>query len=51
MYGNMLRLRRSIGVARGFPWEVLSDSPEFGGLSALRLTTEATKARLRSFNT
>ena len=46
-YGNMLR--RSIGVAQGFPWEVLSGSPEFDGLGALRLTTEATKARLRQF--
>ena len=46
-YGNMLR--RSIGVAQGFPWEVLSGSPEFDGLGALRLTTEVTKARLRQF--
>ena len=45
-YGNMLQ-RRSIGVARGFPWEVLSGSSEFDGLGALRLTTEVTKARLR----
>ena len=43
-YGNMIR--RSIGVAQGFPWEVLSGSPEFDGLGALRLTTEVTKARL-----
>ena len=42
-------LRRSIGVAQGFPWEVLSGSPEFDGLGALRLTTEVTKARLRQF--
>ena len=46
-YGSMLR--RSIGVAQGFPWEVLSGSPEFDGLGALRLTTEVTKARLRQF--
>ena len=46
-YGSMLR--RSIGVAQGFPWEVLSGSPEFDGLGALRLTTEMTKARLRQF--
>ena len=47
-YGNILR--RSIGVAQvGFPWEVLSGSPEFDGLGALRLTTEVTKARLRQF--
>ena len=46
-YGNMLR--RSMGVAQGFPWEVLSGSPEFDGLGALRLTTEVTKARLRQF--
>ena len=46
-YGNMLR--RSIGVAQGFPWEVLSGSPEFDGLGALRLTTEVTKTRLRQF--
>ena len=32
-YGNMLR--RSIGVAHGFPWEVLSGSPGFDGLGAL----------------
>ena len=38
-----------MGVAQGFPWEVLSGSPEFDGLSALRLTTEVTKARLRQF--
>ena len=43
-------LRRSIGVAQGFPWEVLSGSPEFDGLGALRLTTEVTKARLRQFH-
>ena len=36
-YGNMLR--RSMGVAQGFPWEVLSGSPEFDGLGALRLAT------------
>ena len=46
-YGNMLR--RSMGVAQGFPWEVLSGSPEYEGLVALRLTTEVTKARLRQF--
>ena len=46
-YGNMLR--RSIGVAQGFPWEVLLSSLEFDGLGALRLTTEVTKARLRQF--
>ena len=46
-YGNVLR--RSMGVAQGFPWEVLSGSPEFDGLGALRLTTEVTKARLRQF--
>jgi hypothetical protein len=46
-YGNMLR--RSMGVAQGFPWKVLSGSPEFDGLGALRLTTEVTKARLRQF--
>ena len=48
-YGNGNMLRRSMGVAQGFPWEVLSGSPEFGGLGALRLTTEVTKARLRQF--
>ena len=42
-------LRRSIGVAQGFPWEELSGSPEFDGLGALRLTTEVAKARLRQF--
>ena len=42
-------LRRSTGVAQGFPWEVLSGSPEFDGLGALQLTTETTKARLRQF--
>ena len=46
-YGRMLR--RSIGVAQGFPWEVLSGSLEFDGLGVLRLTTEVTKARLRQF--
>ena len=46
-YGSMLR--RSIGVAQGFPWEVVSGSPEFDGLGALRLTTEVTKARPRQF--
>jgi len=46
-YGSMLR--RSMGVAQGFPWEVLSGSPEFDGLGALRLATEVTKARLRQF--
>ena len=46
-YGSMFR--RSIGVTQGFPWEVLSGSPEFDGLGALRLTTEVTKARLRQF--
>ena len=44
-YGSMLR--RSIGVAQGFSWEVLSGSLEFDGLGTLRLTTEVTKARLR----
>ena len=42
-------IRRSIGVAQGFPWEVLSGSPEFDGLGALRLITEVTKARLGQF--
>ena len=46
-YGNMPR--RSIGVVQGFPWEVLSGSPEFDGLGALRLTTEVTKGGLRQF--
>jgi hypothetical protein len=38
-----------MGGAQGFPWEVLSGSPEFDGLGAVRLTTEVTKARLRQF--
>ena len=46
-YGNMLR--RSMGMAQGFLWEVLSGLSEFDGLGALRLTTEVTKARLRQF--
>ena len=46
-YGNMPR--RSMGVAQGFPWEVLSGSPEFDGLGALRLTAEVSKARLCQF--
>ena len=46
-YGNMLS--RSIEVAQGFPWEVVSGSPEFDGLGALRLTAEVAKARLRQF--
>lgn len=44
-YGSMLR--RAIGVAQGFPWDVLSGSLEFDGLGALRLETEVTRARLR----
>ena len=46
-YGSMLG--RSMRVAQGFPWEVLSGSPEFDGLGALRLATEVTKARLCQF--
>ena len=46
-YGNMLR--RSLSVAQGFPWEVISGSLEYDGLGVNRLSTEVTKARLRLF--
>ena len=46
-YGNITR--QSLGVARGFPWNVLAGSLEYGGLGALQLATEVTKARLRQF--
>ena len=46
-YGDITR--QSPGVAKGFPWNVLADSLEYGGLGALQLATEVTKARLRQF--
>ena len=46
-YGDIIR--QSLGVAKGFPWNVLSGSLEYNGLGALRLATEVTKARLRQF--
>ena len=46
-YGNMLR--RSLSVAQGFPWEVISGSLEYDGLGVNCLSTEVTKARLRLF--
>ena len=42
-------IRQSLGVARGFPWNVLAGSLEYGGLGALQLATEVTKVRLRQF--
>ena len=42
-------IRQSLGVARGVPWNVLAGSLEYGGLGALQLATEVTKARLRQF--
>ena len=42
-------IRQSLGVAKGFPWNVLSGSLEYDGLVALQLATEVTKARLRQF--
>ena len=41
-YGDIIR--QSLGVAKGFPWNVLSGSLEYGGLGALQLATEVTKA-------
>ena len=46
-YGDIIR--QSVGVARGFPCNVLAGSLEFDGLGALQLATEVTKARLRQF--
>ena len=46
-YGGIIR--QSLGVAKGFPWNVLSGSLEYDGLGALQLATEVTKARLRQF--
>ena len=46
-YGNIIR--QSLGVARGFLWNVLAGSLEYDGLGALQLATEVTKARLRQF--
>ena len=46
-YGDIIR--QSLGVAKGFPWNVLSGSLEYDGLGALQLATEVTKARLRQF--
>ena len=46
-YGDMLR--KSIVVAKGFSWKVLSGSPEYDGLGVVRLATEVTKAQLRQF--
>ena len=46
-YGGIIR--QSLGVAKGFPWNVLSGSLEYNGLGALQLVTEVTKARLRQF--
>ena len=46
-YGDIVR--RSVGVALGFPWEVLCGSPEYDGIGMTRLSTEVTKARLRQF--
>ena len=46
-YGDIIR--QSLGVAKGFPWNVLSGSLEYNGLGALQLATEVTKARLRQF--
>ena len=46
-YGGIIR--QSLGVAKGFPWNVLSGSLEYDGLGALWLATEVTKARLRQF--
>ena len=41
--------RQPLGVAKRLPWNVLSGSLEYGGLGALQLATEVTKARLRQF--
>ena len=46
-YGGIIR--QSLGVARGFPWNVLAGSLEYDGMGALQLATEVTKARLRQF--
>ena len=46
-YGGIIR--QSLGVAKGFPWNVLSGSLEFDGLGALQLATEVAKTRLRQF--
>ena len=42
-------VRRSIGVAKGFPWNVLSGAPKYDGLVVPPLATEVTKARLRQY--
>ena len=42
-YGGIIR--QSLGVAKGFPWNVLSGSSEYDGLGALQLATEVKKAR------
>ena len=42
-------IRQSLGVAKGFPWNVLAGSLEYDGLGALQLATEVTKTRLRQF--
>ena len=42
--GRSVDWRGGAGLPVG-PWAVLSGSPEFDGLGALRLTTEVTKAR------
>ena len=46
-YGDIIR--QSLGIAKGFPWDMLSGSLEYDGLGALQPATEVTKARLRQF--
>ena len=40
-------LRHSLSCDASFPWDVLTGATEQGGLGAVRLATEVTKARLR----
>ena len=42
-YGGIIR--QSLGVAKGFPWNVLSGSLEYDSLGALQLAKEVAKAR------
>ena len=46
-YGGIIR--QSLGVATGFPWNVLAGSLEYDGLGALQLATEVTEAWWRQF--
>ena len=46
-YGGIIR--QSLGVARGFPWNMLAGSLGYDGPGSLQLATEVAKARLRQF--